>query len=358
MAAALPRRCLLSWSRARAETCRSAPTEVSHTRQPTSELQASACAHGNGGTQKFGGLQWHQGDIIRLARSLPTDRGRMPAQVQIPAAQLAEGTVIEGWFTLMDQEGLKPMKDRHHQEGILSIVIQYQNVLQVASSQTGPTIRNWIIPASCLACCMPSCTNISVHHAALMLQWTLAPPCINRLASGLTNLMCCACRTCKPCLLISKAGYRLHQMYRLFPSGRICPARAAVPRAGPHVLPGPRRLPDAAVQGRARGPRAGDPARRQPAIPPALLLDRPVQCHHRRQALHLRDRRVPARHLRMLPPARSCELMYSAHCHGITSITTDDKRTIMPTGIFVAAANLRKPTSRQRRWAQRCLTAH
>ncbi len=59
-------------------------------------------------------------------------QGHCPqAQVRIPAAQLAEGAVIEGWLTLMNEEGTKPMKDRHHQEGTINVVIQYQNVLQV-----------------------------------------------------------------------------------------------------------------------------------------------------------------------------------------------------------------------------------
>ena len=60
--------------------------------------------------------------------------------MRIPAAQLAEGSVIDGWLTLMNEDGTKPMKDRHHQDGIINVVIQYQNVLQVG----GPT---------CPACC-------------------------------------------------------------------------------------------------------------------------------------------------------------------------------------------------------------
>ena len=71
---------------------------------------------------------------------LAPDIARPPrvAQLQIPAAQLAEGQVIEGWFKLTDEEGSNTMKDKNKQDSMISVVIQYQNVLQVPDLPSVP----------------------------------------------------------------------------------------------------------------------------------------------------------------------------------------------------------------------------
>ena len=38
----------------------------------------------------------------------------------------------------MDEDGLKPMKDTHKQDSMISVVIQYQNVLQVPAPEPDP----------------------------------------------------------------------------------------------------------------------------------------------------------------------------------------------------------------------------
>ena len=55
-------------------------------------------------------------------------------QMSLPAAQVAEGRVIEGWFPLLDTYGEEPMKNAHHQVSSLYIRLQYQNVLQVSKT--------------------------------------------------------------------------------------------------------------------------------------------------------------------------------------------------------------------------------